>query len=92
MTHVEHVELAWRLLEARPFAAAFACLEERLLAVATAAGRPEKYDRWLSLAFLEVIDARRRPGEGWSAFLRRNTDLLENGRQIVHDALSQKLC
>jgi hypothetical protein len=92
MRHVDHLELAWRLLEARPFAAAFACLEERLVAVATAAGRPEKYDRWLSLAFLEIVAARRRPDEAWPCFLERNLDLLENGRQIVHDALSQKLC
>jgi hypothetical protein len=89
MTHLEHVALAWRLLNERPFAAAFAEIEARLTAMAAAAGKPNQYDRRLTLAYLQLIAGRLVEGEGWEEFAAGNSDLLtRRAERIAHSLLA----
>ncbi len=90
--HVDHVELGWRLLGELSFDAAFARLEEKLMALATAAGAPQKYDRDMTRAYLEIIAARRRADESWTEFAARNRDLLDSGAALVRRVLASVAC
>jgi hypothetical protein len=87
MRHIDHVELAWNFL-----GDAFQRLEERLRGLAAAAGKPDKYDRELTRAFFEIIAARRREGESWPEFVRRNPDLVERGAELLLTHRSRKVC
>jgi hypothetical protein len=78
MRHIDHIELTWKLL-----GDAFGQLEKTLSGMATAAGKPEKYDRELTRAFFDLIAQRRREGESWDDFMARNPDLLTRGRELV---------
>jgi hypothetical protein len=91
MRHIDHIELAWRLLgEAER--EALAKLEQTLLGMARRAGRPEKYDAELTRAYFALLSERRRAGESWESFVARNQDLLQNGQELVLTHCSKKLC
>ena len=68
--HRAHVEAAW-LLATRckaPFHEAYARLRAALLALATRAGRPDKYHETITLAFLSLVYERLAEGGSASCF------------------------
>ena len=91
MRHIDHVELAWRLLGQASFDDALSTLEAQLRAVASAAGKPEKYDREMSRGYLELIAESRRPNESFAAFAARNQELLLDGERTL-TRRPKKLC
>ena len=90
--HLDHLQLAWQLLEELPPPDALRELEKRLVAIATAAGRPEKYDGAMTRAYLSLIAERRRAGESFAAFVARNQDLLLDGAALVARVLALRPC
>ncbi len=92
--HTEHVRVAWWYLRQHPWPEALARIREGLQRVAAAAGRPERYDETITVAYARLI-AERLAGDGsgdWEAFAVRNADLFERGvleRQGWPGALAQ---
>ncbi len=77
--HASHVRAAWLCLRAAPFDEAAVRVRRGLLQLATAAGRPERYDEAITVAYLRLIDRQRqRLGDTtWEEFRVRSTGLLD---------------
>lgn len=94
--HREHVRVAWLLLQRHSLADAATRFSEGLRAIATAAGKAERYHETVTWAYLLIINdriARQLPATesaidgdsdgGWNAFATANADLLTNGRALL---------
>jgi hypothetical protein len=77
--HAEHVRLAWAYLEHTPLPVAAARLCAGLKRYTRAVGAAGKYHETVTLAWLFLVDERRRrAGDGdWPAFRRANPDLFD---------------
>lgn len=79
--HRTHVRLAWIYLTRHGRADAEARLLAGLHALAARAGKPEKFDRALTLAWIAVIDSRRAPDDaGFERFAARHPELFDRSR------------
>ncbi|MCB9685479.1 MAG: hypothetical protein H6738_22540 [Alphaproteobacteria bacterium] len=76
--HRAHLCLAWEALDRGGLPAALIEIPAWLRGMATAAGKPEKYNETVTLGFLLLLADRHRPGEAFDAFLDRNPDLLRS--------------
>jgi len=76
--HVQHARAAFLYLERKPFGAAIDAMSDGLRRFAASLGRAERYHETLTVAFMALVNARRRdePGETWESFAERNPDLL----------------
>jgi hypothetical protein len=77
--HAEHVELAWRYLEASPLPEALARFRAALVRFAASIGKANLYDEAITAWWIRLIASRRRAGEGWDAFAAKNPDLFDKG-------------
>jgi hypothetical protein len=84
-THRDHVEVAWRLLEAMPLERAIGVFCDRLRRIATIAGAPQKFHATLTWCYLVLVDARRAQAQSWDAFARGNAELFDR----THPAVAQ---
>jgi hypothetical protein len=84
--HADHVRVAWELLgpERAGFAPAYQRLRAGLSAIATRAGRPERYNETITLAFLSLVHEAMsdRPGADGSfeALCKAAPELLDPAR------------
>lgn len=78
--HVAHVEMAHALLRETDFLDAAKRYSGAISALAVRAGKPEKHNLTITLAFLSVIAERMAaaPGAGWEHFIAGNPELLES--------------
>lgn len=78
--HLEHVRVAWALLERYPPLAALERFSGALRRFAAAHGAPGLYHETITWAFVFLIQERRAAapaGEVWEEFAARNPDLLQ---------------
>lgn len=77
--HAAHVQAAFALLDETAFVDAAARYAAAITKLASRAGRPEKFNLTITLAFLAVIAERKTlaPGLAWPEFIARNPDLLD---------------
>ena len=77
--HGDHVRMAWHYLQEMPLLEALPRYAQGLLALATRAGRPDRYHVTITWAFMFVIHERvlEGPGADYEAFRDRNPDLFE---------------
>src|SRR5437879_5026184 len=77
--HVDHVRVAFELLERHDFPDAVAVYSAGLKRIATQAGRPEAYHETITVAFLSLIAERRAVGRygNFAAFAENNGELLD---------------
>lgn len=77
--HREHVIVAYETLERFPFEEALQRYSAGIRKIASAAGVPEKYNTTITMAFLALIDERRKASiqESFEQFIAENEDLLQ---------------
>lgn len=77
--HADHIEMAWHYLREMPLLEALPRYARGLLALATRAGRPERYHETITWAFMFVIHERvlAAPDADYPAFRGANRDLFE---------------
>ena len=77
--HLEHVRLAYEMLERYPFAEAISRFSRGLKLLTAKAGRPEVYHETITVAFLAVIGERRTRAvsQSWTDFKANNADLFD---------------
>jgi hypothetical protein len=77
--HAEHVRLAWTYLEGAPLPVAAARLCAGLKRYTRAVGAAGKYHETVTLAWLFLVDERRRRADDgdWQTFRRSNPDLFD---------------
>src|SRR5262245_47148463 len=76
-THEAHVRMAWLYLTRLPFDAALDRVRRGIQKLNGKIGSPDGYHETITVAFVRVIAARLRPGDGYPAFRARNPDLLD---------------
>jgi|1186.fasta_scaffold65643_3 hypothetical protein len=83
--HVDHLRVAYELLERHDFATAAYIFSNALRAIAARAGRPEAFHHTITMAFLALIAERRidRPTADVEDFLALNPDLQD--KAILHN-------
>ena len=82
--HEAHVYLAWLYLERFPVIAALQRYAQGLRALTEKLGIPGKYHETITCFYLLKIAERRDESPGdWSAFRKRNADLLARGESSV---------
>jgi hypothetical protein len=76
--HAEHVRAAWALLEDGGIERAILTYPAAIQRLAANHGAPRRYHATVTLAYLFLIDERRRahPKSSWRAFAAANADLL----------------
>ncbi|MEZ4241404.1 MAG: hypothetical protein R3F59_35680 [Myxococcota bacterium] len=77
LDHRGHLRLAWEAVGRGGLAGALVDVPPVLREMAREAGAPERYDHVLTVAYLEAVAARWRPGEPFDAFLARSPELFE---------------
>ena len=77
--HVDHVRVAFEILERHDFPEAVAAYAAGLKSIAGRAGNPGAYHETITVAFLSLIAERRAAGAygDFGAFIERNADLLD---------------
>ncbi len=77
--HESHVRAAWLCLRDAPFDEAVARVRRGLQLLVTAAGKPERYNEAVTIAYARLIDRQRqRLGDTtWEEFRARSTGLLD---------------
>jgi hypothetical protein len=77
--HVDHVRVAFEILECHDFPDAVAAYAAALKTIAGRAGNPGAYHETITVAFLSLIAERRLAGQykDFAAFIERNADLLD---------------
>ena len=85
-THRGHLRLAWCILGELPLReAAHRCAED-IKRFATHHGQPQKFHLTLTLAFMHIVQERRRSGpaaESFADFCTRNADLLADAKRVI---------
>lgn len=75
--HASHVRVGWWYVTHQPLLAAMARFRDGLQRFTAAKGKPQRYHKTITIAFLLLIADRHRAGESWEAFAGRNPDLLQ---------------
>lgn len=77
--HADHIRVAWHYLQEMPLVEALPRYGRGLLALATRAGRPDRYHETITWAFMFVIHERilEAPNAEYEMFSDRNPDLFE---------------
>lgn len=88
-THAAHIRMAWLVLEQS------ATLQHALDRIRSGIMRFNSsknsigYHETITVVFAQLIDARRQPGDNWSAFTERNPDLFD--KNILDQFYSREL-
>jgi hypothetical protein len=79
LPHREHVRLAFQMLQHHDFPETVLHFSHALRAMAQEAGRPERFNQTITIAFLALIAQRmeRAAGEDFAAFAAGNPDLFD---------------
>jgi hypothetical protein len=79
LPHREHVRLAFQMLQHHDFPETVLHFSHALQAMARQAGRPERFNQTVTIAFLGLIAQRmeRAAGEEFAAFAAANADLFD---------------
>ncbi len=79
LPHREHVRLAFQMLQHHDFPETVLHFSHALQAMAQEAGRPERFNQTVTIAFLGLIAQRmeRAAGEDFAAFAAANADLFD---------------
>ena len=79
LPHREHVRLAFQMLQQHDFPETVLHFSHALRAMAQEAGRPERFNQTVTIAFLGLIAQRmeRAAGEDFTAFAAANPDLFD---------------
>ena len=79
LPHREHVRLAFQMLQQHDFPETVLHFSHALQAMAQGAGRPERFNQTVTIAFLGLIAQRmeRAAGEDFAAFAAANPDLFD---------------
>ena len=75
--HEAHVYVGWLYLQAYPRDEAILRFDAALRRLTEKIGARDKYNAMITWLFLLLIAERSRHGEDWSAFRRRNADLVD---------------
>lgn len=83
--HVQHVRAAWALLEEVGLERALASYPAAIQRIAAQHGASQRYHATITLAYLFLIDERRRAhaGASWAEFAAANADLLSWSPSIL---------
>ena len=74
--HTAHVRLAWEMLSRQPLEDATEAVTERLIAITIEKGVPEKFDRALTEAWMQLVHARMQAcSADWDTFRAQNEDI-----------------
>jgi hypothetical protein len=79
LPHREHVRLAFQMLQQHDFPETVLHFSHALQAMAQKAGRPERFNQTMTIAFLGLVAQRmeRAAGEDFAAFAAANPDLFD---------------
>ena len=81
--HEAHVYVGWLYVREYAFAEALAKFDAGLKRLVKKLGAEDKYHATLTWFFLLLINERLEDNESWTAFKRRNPDLINNSRDIL---------
>ncbi len=83
--HLQHVQVAWAILQDSPMPEALARITSGLRRLTTALGAAHKYHETITVFLVLLIHERiaDAPDESWMAFADRNRDLLESSRELL---------
>lgn len=79
-THQAHIRMAWLYLTRLPAEQATQKARAGIRAYNSAQGNHTGYHDTVTVAFVRLIASRLAAGEGFAAFLDRNSDLIDRGR------------
>lgn len=83
--HLQHVQVAWAILQDAPLPEALARITSGLRRLTTALGAADKYHETITIFLVLLIHERiaDAPDESWLSFADRNRDLLESSRDVM---------
>ena len=89
--HREHAQLAWFYLRRYPLLTAVVRYQHTLRRFATSLGMPDKYDEQLTVAYMLLLEERRRESasDDWARFAADNRDILDHGRAVVERRVAE---
>ncbi|MEQ9323348.1 MAG: hypothetical protein RIF41_29555 [Polyangiaceae bacterium] len=89
--HPQHVHLGWHYLRTQPLLDAIIHFGRVVARFAAHHGAPGKYDAMLTVAYMLLIEERRRlrPDADWPAFASENDDLIRDGQAALRRRLDR---
>lgn len=84
-THVGHIRLVWLYLQQYSLSATEDKVCAGIAAYAQTLGVTDKFDRELTVDFVNMIADRCLPRQNFSQFLKDNHDLVENGKFAMNE-------
>lgn len=90
-THVDHIRIVWLYLQQYDLPATENKVCSGIAKYATALGVSEKFNRELTLYFVNMIASRILPRQTYQQFLHDNQDLVRNGKFAVNEYRSMQV-
>lgn len=84
-THADHIRLVWLYLQTFDLAVTEQKVCSGIAAYAASLGANDKFDRELTIDFVNMIAKRCLPNQDFSQFLQDNQDLVKDGKFAVYE-------